>query len=1112
MRRRPFGRRAATHLSLLTLVAASLVATAERAPTPAQAAPVLTAPAPVSNGIQYKVLVFTRSATGNNAATAAGVQAVQKLGQERRFTVEVTNDPRKFDAAHLKQFRAVVFLNTAGDVLDDAQQAAFEAYYRDGGGFVGVHSAIEAEPDWSFLTNVLGTRATGAPTAASRATVTVADRVHPASETLPQRWSTTDRWYNFAANVRGVSHVLATVDEKTYAGGSMGFDHPVTWCKDYQGGRSFYTGLGATPESYDSADLRAHLGGAIQWAAGVTDGDCGATVLANYQMTVVGAQPNVNEPIGFDVLPDGRVLQTDRRGGVRLHNPETNQTTVLAQIPVYTNSEDGMYGPAVDRDFATNRWVYLYYAPPLDTPTGSAPTTSTDPSAWDVWKGWFQLSRFKFVDGDNPSLDLSTEQKILQVPVDRGACCHVAGDIAFDSKNNLWLVTGDDTPAGGGGSGGFSPHNDSVSATGVYQAPFVDARRSSANTNDLRGKILRITVGADGSYTVPAGNLFPAGTDRTRPEIYAMGFRNPFRITLDKNDVAYITDYSPDSSVAQVGRGPAGTGRMMVVDKPANYGWPMCVQPNLPYIEMNWTTTPISPVAPFDCAAPKNTSRHNTGLTDLPRVEKSELWYSFQAPTPCPESYLSTPTQTCPVLFPELGTGGVGPHGAAKYDFDPELRSETKFPEYYDGAIFFGEFTRDTLKEIRLDDQGDILKINNVLNCGQAPTTPAKPFLCDNPMDMRWGADGNFYLLTYGDGFFNVNPDAAMLKFSYVKGLRAPTAVLNATPTNGRAPLTVAFSSDGSKDPDPADSISFAWDFDGNGTTDSIDPNPSFTYTANGVYTARLTVTDSSGKTASANTTITVGNTAPTVTVTTPLEGGFFSWGDDIPWTVTVTDPEDGPVDCAKVEVTFVLGHDSHGHGEANQFGCSGVLPTDADDASHGGYIYGVVSASYTDKGANGQPALTTVDQQIIQAKRQEVEFATEESGTTVGTSADTGGGQQRGSLDPGDWIAINNTVNLTNMQSVTLRTSGGSAATAGQPRFGVQFRLDSPTGPLLATATVNATSGNNAFTSTTVPVTDPGGTHRLYLVLTTVPGGPASGFGNLNWVEFTGQGIGVTP
>ncbi|MBY8873762.1 ThuA domain-containing protein [Micromonospora sp. PLK6-60] len=1106
------GHRATTFLSLLTLVGATLVATASQPTGPATAAPVLTTPAPNSNGIQYKVLVFTRSASGSNAATAAGVQAIQQLGKDRRFTVEVTNDPRKFDKPHLKQFRTVVFLNTAGDVLNDAQQAAFEGYYRDGGGFVGVHSAIEAEPEWSFLTDVLGTRAAGAPSAASTATVTVADRVHPASETLPERWSTTDRWYNYAANVRGVSHVLATVDEKTYTGGTMGFDHPVTWCKDYQGGRSFYTGLGATPESYGSADLRAHLGGAIQWSAGVTDGDCGATVLANYQMTVIGAQPNVSEPIGFDVLPDGRVIQTDRRGGVRLHNPETNQTTVLAQIPVYTHSEDGMYGPAIDNDFATNKWVYLYYAPPLNTPVGAAPTTSTNPAAWDQWLGYFQLSRFKFVDGETPSLDVSTEQKIMQVPVDRGACCHVAGDIAFDSKNNLWLVTGDDTPAGGGGSGGFSPHNDSVSATGVYQAPFVDARRSSANTNDLRGKILRITVGADGSYTVPAGNLFPTGTEKARPEIYAMGLRNPFRITLDKDDVAYVTDYSPDSSTAAVGRGPAGTGRMMVVDKPANYGWPMCVQPNLPYIEMNWTTSPISPVAPFDCAAPRNTSRHNTGLTDLPPVEKSELWYSFQAPTPCPESYLSTPTQTCPVLFPELGTGGVGPHGAAKYDYDPELRSETKFPEYFDDAIFFGEFTRDTLKEIRLDSKGDILKINNVLNCGQEPTTPTKPFLCDNPMDMRWGADGNFYLLTYGDGFFNINPDAAMVKFSYVKGLRAPSAVLNATPTNGRAPLTVAFSSEGSKDPDPADSISFAWDFDGNGTTDSVDPNPTFTYTTNGVYTARLTVTDSSGKSASANTTITVGNTAPTVTVNTPLEGGFFQWGDDIPFSVTVTDPEDGPVDCGKVEVTFVLGHDSHGHGEANMFGCSGVLPTEADNASHGGYIYGVISASYTDKGANGQPALTTVGQQIIQDKRQEVEFAQEQSGTTVATSGDVGGGQQRGSLDPGDWIAINNKVNLKNMQSVTLRTSGGSAATAGQPRFGVEFRLDSPTGPLLTTATVNATTGNTAFTSTNAPLTDPGGSRKLYLVFTTVPGGPASGFGNLNWVHFNGQGIGTTP
>ena len=197
-------------------------------------------------------------------------------------------------------------------------------------------------------------------------------------------------------------------------------------------------------------------------------------MLANYQQTKISAPPNLNEPIGFDQLPDGRILQTARLGQVRLHDPATQTTKLIANIPVYTHSEDGLYGPAVDNDFATNKWVYLYYAPPtvrikkcdgttadVTTPTGAAPTTAPDPCVWtDTWTGYFQLSRFKFVDGENPSLDLATEQKIIQVPVNRGACCHVAGDIDFDKNNNLWFVTGDDTPAGGGNSGGFGPFND----------------------------------------------------------------------------------------------------------------------------------------------------------------------------------------------------------------------------------------------------------------------------------------------------------------------------------------------------------------------------------------------------------------------------------------------------------------------------------------------------------------------------------------------------------------------------------------------------------------------------------------------------------------------------
>ena len=178
------------------------------------------------------------------------------------------------------------------------------------------------------------------------------------------------------------------------------------------------------------------------------------------------------------------MIQTDRRGGVRLHDPATNYDPRRA-IPVYTANEDGMYGPEVDNDFNTNKWVYLFYSPPTvedvrladgsivtqttplndpATPANeqNAPNFASALSAWDPYVGYFQLSRFKFVDasGGNPAhLDLASEQQILRVANNRGACCHVAGDIDFDSHNNLWLVTGDDTPSGGGNSGGFSPFN-----------------------------------------------------------------------------------------------------------------------------------------------------------------------------------------------------------------------------------------------------------------------------------------------------------------------------------------------------------------------------------------------------------------------------------------------------------------------------------------------------------------------------------------------------------------------------------------------------------------------------------------------------------------------------
>src|SRR5262249_49791318 len=157
-------------------------------------------------------------------------------------------------------------------------------------------------------------------------------------------------------------------------------------------------------------------------------------------------------------------------------------------------------------------------------------------------------------------------------------------------------------------------------------------------------------------------------------------------------------------------------------------------------------------------------------------------------------------------------------------------------------------------------------------------------------------------------------------------------------------------------------------------------------------FNAKLTVTDSTGKTAVLTREIVVGNTAPTVAVTVPTSGTFFNWGDTVPYTVTVTDPEDGTIDCSRVRVSFVLGHDTHGHEMTTTTGCSGTLPPPADGADHaGGYLYGGISASYTDLGGNGQPALTTVGQAVIQVRRQQAEFAQVQQGVTLANTGDTG-------------------------------------------------------------------------------------------------------------------------
>jgi cytochrome c len=1038
------------------LLAASTVLAAASAlvagPAPAQAAPIAQQAAAAD---PYSVLVFSKTAGFRHLSIPAGIAAIQQLGADNGFTVDATEDAAAFTDANLDKYAAVIWLSTTGDVLDANQQAAFERYIRAGGGYAGIHAASDTEYNWAWYGDLVGAYFASHPSNQT-ATVKVEDPAHPSTASLPAKWSRFDEWYNFQTNPRADVHVLASLDERSYTpgAGAMGADHPTAWCHDFDGGRSWYTGSGHTIESYTEPNFLAHLLGGIQTAAGAIDADCAASQTSSFEKVTLDS--NTSNPMELDIAPDGRVFYVERDGRVQIVKPDTRTTVTAVDLDVFSGNEDGLLGIRLDPDFATNGWVYLYYAP-------------NDGIARN------RVARFT-VQGD--SIALNTEKVVLEVTTQRNTCCHAGGSMVFDSAGNLYLSTGDNTNPFESNS--FTPIDERAGRQDY------DAQRTSGNTNDLRGKVIRIHPEDDGTYTIPAGNLFPQGTAQTRPEIYAMGFRNPFRIGIDKQtDTLYVGDYGPDANAANPDRGPEGTVEWNVVT-PGNYGWPYCHGANYAYNDYTFPSGPSG--AKFNCAAPVNNSPNNTGLTNLPPAVSATIDYD----------YSGNP------LFPEIGGGGA-PMGGPLYRYDAALASDRKWPAYYDGKALLGEWNQNKMYTLQLDeDAKTLVDINQILT--------GMTFL--RPMDFEFGPDGALYMIEWGTGFGGNNDNSGVYRIDYIAADRAPIAVASGTPTSGQPPLTVQFSSEGSRDPDGG-ALTYAWTFGDGGT--STQANPSHQYTAAGNYTAQLTVTNPKGRTAVANVPITVGNTTPTVTIEFPPQGGFFDWGDQIKYTIKVTDPEESTIDCSKVNLQVYLGHDEHNHPMQSYTGCEGTVQT-ALAASHGAEanVFTIFEATYTDGGGSGgSNPLTGRAVEVLQPKRKQAEYfaATGKAPDGLGTgnpgvvkeaTSDTAGGFQNiGSIEDGDWWSFAPT-NLSGIDTLRFRVaSGGNGGT-------IQVRTGAVDGPLLLTATVPATGAWQTYTDVSVDLPAPNTTSGpLYFVARNNPGDTGGGgLFNVNWVDFLGRGV----
>lgn len=673
-----------------------------------------------------QVLVFYKTANWKHDSIPVGIETVSRLVKDRGLTPVVTDDASVFTDEQLKNMAAIVFVNTTGNILTTSQEFAMERYIQAGGGFVGIHAAADTEhrvDRWYWYQRLLGAAFKSHPedpSGVQRARLKVVNDQHPATRDLPKEFYLTDEWYDFYA-LSDSRNDLLVLDESSYQGGQHGTYHPIAWYHEFDGGRAFYTGLGHVEAMYENEWFLAHLGGGLDYAlAERAPLDYRNAKPDSRRFTQNVLVDNLVEPISFDVTADySGVMIGQRQGKLLWLDVATQELHTMAEFDVFSphkNVEFGLVAVAFDPDFDRNNLIYAMYN--LADESGEAELLQ-------------RLSQFTVVD---QKLDMGSEKVLLDIPNDN-TCCHTGGNLEFDRQGNLFVALGDNTNP--------FESNDSGPMNNTAEGTYHDALRSSSNSQDLRGKILRITPDKKGGYTIPKGNLF-APDENGRPEIYVMGTRNPYTIAVDdETGHLYYGDIGPDAKADTQEFGPRGYDEINKVTKPGYFGWPAVLANNIPYRMYDYQAGESGEL--FNPLAVENFSPRNTGLKTLPPAQPAIIWYPYAQSN----------------RFPELGQGGRNALVAGIYPSGDDLA----YADYYQGKLIIGDFMRSWIKVVTLDEFDNVVKIEDM-----APSVEWA-----GPLDMKITPDGRLWVLEYGTQWWGSSAETKLSYIEYDNNASLPT-------------------------------------------------------------------------------------------------------------------------------------------------------------------------------------------------------------------------------------------------------------------------------------------------------------------------------------------------